>query len=58
MPRAAVLHLRRPEGYLTEKYPSLTIPGYIYSARGKPITMRDRLGAGDSRCWDDAVFSV
>jgi hypothetical protein len=38
MPRAVVLHVRWPEGYFTDKYPSLVIPGYIYSAKGEPLT--------------------
>jgi hypothetical protein len=33
------LHVRRPEGYFTDKYPLLVIPGYIYSVRGKPLTI-------------------
>jgi len=32
------LHVRWPEGYFTDKYPSLVIPGYIYSAKGEPLT--------------------
>jgi len=37
MPRAVVLHVRWSEGS-SDKYPSLVIPGYIYSAKGKPLT--------------------
>jgi hypothetical protein len=43
MPRAVVLHVRWPEGYFTDKYPSSIIPGYIYSAKGEPLTFLSRL---------------
>jgi hypothetical protein len=39
MPRVAVMHVRWPEGYFTDKYPSLVISGYIYSAKGEPLTV-------------------
>jgi hypothetical protein len=39
MPRVVVMHVRWPEGYFTDKYPLLVIPGYIYSAKGEPLTV-------------------
>jgi len=38
MTRVVVLQVRWPEGYFTDKYPSLVISGYIYSVRGEPLT--------------------
>jgi hypothetical protein len=40
MARAGVLHVRWPEGYFTDKDPSLVIPGYIYSVKGEPLTRK------------------
>jgi hypothetical protein len=37
MPRAVILHVSNPK--TTDKYPSLVIPGYIYSARREPLTI-------------------
>jgi hypothetical protein len=37
MPRAVVLHVSNPK--TTDKYPSLVNPGYIYSAKGEPLTV-------------------
>jgi hypothetical protein len=36
MSRAVVLHVNNPK--ITNKYPSLVIPGYIYSVKGEPLT--------------------
>jgi hypothetical protein len=32
---------------VTDKYPSLVIPGYIYSAKGEPLTTGSQLVAVD-----------
>jgi len=38
IPRVVVLHVRWPEGYFTDKYPSLVISSYVYSVKGEPLT--------------------
>jgi hypothetical protein len=45
------LHVRRPEGYFTDKYPLLVIPGYIYSVRGKPLTFSSSISTMYFRHW-------
>jgi len=40
MPRAGVMHVRWPEGYFTDNYPSSVIPGYIDTVKGEPLTVK------------------
>jgi len=47
MARVVVLHVRWPEGYFTDKYPSLVISGYVYSIRREPLTVKSQ----NSRDW-------
>jgi len=48
MPRVVVLHVRWPEGYFTDKYPSLVISSYVYSVKGEPLTVEFHIGVHGS----------
>jgi hypothetical protein len=50
MPRIGIMHVRWPEGYFTDKDPSLVILGYIYSVKGKPLTILYLALINNSNC--------